>query len=511
MTTELKEEYSKADVAGIIEVEKTNLDNLLTEELKVVRDNQKLQVDLALLEIADNNTPMAKTYTDDAINRLKELGFIGGFKQVRSFLLEKVDLSVGNREMEAHRTNIKDLVGQLPPVCQPGNPLPPTIIFPKTLDKNDLEGAENFYRLYREECLKVQELGKYPEDGQIKKAWDNWQSAKQNVIEMGQSIAEVEKVLAEKKAAFDQADKAHEDAKGKGPEQEELLKEKVGKLKKDLEAVQEFANFVGAKNLAEKRLNAIVTLLTAAAGEEINAQDQKLNQAANVVKEIPSLAGDIKGLLEQAQAPSVNNLLIEMRHQVLLLEYAKKRETLAQQRADILKTKYEALKAEPRKWLKFGDAICSYAVLSGNGPFPGQRCDNFIVKFENDKWVCTVPNPGSNETIEIEPCALEKPWNENINSAAGSASRELYKALAAYLQALAIQSKPVEQDFREIDVLHRETLASRESAIRGWDNLVAVPINQLDAYYQAGLKPAEIMDLLVKALGFTAITVGVAQ
>jgi hypothetical protein len=60
-------------------------------------------------------------------------------------------------------------------------------------------------------------------------------------------------------------------------------------------------------------------------------------------------------------------------------------------------------------------------------------------------------------------------------------------------------------------VLHRETLAARQSAIQGWDNLVAVPINQLDAYYQAGLKPAEIADLIVKALGFTAIAIGVSQ
>ncbi len=58
-------------------------------------------------------------------------------------------------------------------------------------------------------------------------------------------------------------------------------------------------------------------------------------------------------------------------------------------------------------------------------------------------------------------------------------------------------------------MLHRETLAARESSIRGWDNLVAVPINQIDAYYQAGLRPAEISDLIVKALGLTAITVGV--
>jgi hypothetical protein len=60
-------------------------------------------------------------------------------------------------------------------------------------------------------------------------------------------------------------------------------------------------------------------------------------------------------------------------------------------------------------------------------------------------------------------------------------------------------------------VHHREALAGRETALRGWDNLVAVPIGQLDAYYQAGLKPAEVADLLIKALGFSAIAIGVAR
>ena len=36
-------------------------------------------------------------------------------------------------------------------------------------------------------------------------------------------------------------------------------------------------------------------------------------------------------------------------------------------------------------------------------------------------------------------------------------------------------------------------------------------LDELDAYYKAGIKPAEIADLIVKALGFTAIAIGVAQ
>lgn len=70
---------------------------------------------------------------------------------------------------------------------------------------------------------------------------------------------------------------------------------------------------------------------------------------------------------------------------------------------------------------------------------------------------------------------------------------------------------PLEQSFREIDVRHRETLLARRSAIESWNSIVSIPLDQLDAYYSGGIKPAELADLIVKALGFTAIAVGVSQ
>jgi hypothetical protein len=105
-------------------------------------------------------------------------------------------------------------------------------------------------------------------------------------------------------------------------------------------------------------------------------------------------------------------------------------------------------------------------------------------------------------------------WNQTIQEFGtdkDTATRELWKGLAAFFQALAAEGTQHELTFRLIDVRHREALVAREAALRGWDNLVAVPIDQLDAYYRAGLKPAEIADLLVKALGFGAIAYGVSR
>jgi hypothetical protein len=507
VTAGMKEKYTQVDVPSIIDIEKTNLDNLLAEELKTVRDNHKLQVDFALLSIADNNTPMADTYTKEATERLQELGYSDGFKRVRDSLSEDIDLAVSHRQMREFSELIKNATGESPEPCRRNKLLPETMPFPASLATNIREGAENFYKQYRDACGELQSLSPTLR-GQIKQAFDDWHHAESDLTTKDQAIDEVKKQLKEAQESYNQAVEALNKAKASGDKLEEELRGKAAFLLKNLESARELAKSADPGIIPEERLNAIITLLTASAGGEINTAAPDIKQAAIIAKEIPSLASDIKGLLEQAKAPSVNNLLIEMRHQVLLLEYAKQLSTLAKQRVDILKTKYEALKEEASHWLKFGDAICSYAVLSAGQPFPGQQCDSFVILSKDGK-TCQL---GDSSAGQLSDCALSKPWNASIKATSNvAATRELYKAMAAYLQALAVQAKPTEQNFRLIDVRHRETLAARQSAIQGWDNLIAVPINQLHAYYQAGLKPAEIADLIVKALGFTAIAIGVSQ
>ena len=132
-----------------------------------------------------------------------------------------------------------------------------------------------------------------------------------------------------------------------------------------------------------------------------------------------------------------------------------------------------------------------------------------MCKADNKAKICS-----SYEAKSLEVCKRFEDKKKDINAICSKneeASRELYKAITAYLGTLAEQAKAVEKDFRLIDVNHRETLAGRRAALLGWDNLVGVPIDQLDAYYQSGLKPAELADLIIKAMGFTAIAIGVSQ
>jgi hypothetical protein len=507
MSTDIKEQYVKADVLGIIDVEKKNLDNLLAEELKVVRDNSRLQVDFALLRIADDNTPMGDTYTKKASERIKELGY-PGFKNLRLALTADVDLRVRQRALQEFGELLAQLTGVFPPPCPIDGSLPERMEIPAAVAGDTRAGAENFYRLYRDACQRVQEtIALQPRQGLLKDAFDEWQAAQEENAKLDQTVDEAERNKEMKEAAYNAALAELVKAKESGPKVQEELTQNAALLKQDFENASGIANSIANKNAALKRADAIVVILTAAATGEINTTDPQLMKAATIAKEIPSLAGDVTALVAQARVPSVSNLLVELRHQVVLLEYAKQLRTLMQQRVDILKTQYDALLEEARSWLRFGDAVCSYAMVSGGRQFPGQACDDFSPAVASGIWSCSVPGMSP-----VENCSIGKRWNENIQSPGGSeATREIYKALAAYLQALAVQATQKDQTFRLIDVRHREALASREAALRSWDNLVFVPVTQLEAYYQAGLKPAEIADLIVKALGFTAIAVGVSQ
>ena len=358
--------------------------------------------------------------------------------------------------MQEFRELLVQLTGALPPPCRLDDPLPERMEFSPGVAGDTRAGAENFYRLYRDACRRVQETtALQPRRGLLKDAFDEWQAAQDENAKLDQTVDEAERNKEIKKAAYDEALAKLAKAKESGPKVREELTQNAALLKQDFEMANGIANSIASKNAAMERTNAIVVLLTAAATGEINTTDPQLMKAATVAKEIPSLAGDVTALVEQARVPSVNNLLIELRHQVVLLEYAKQLKTLMQQRVDILKTQYDALLEEARSWLRFGDAVCSYAMVSGGRQFPGQGCDDFSLTVASGIWSCSVPG-----VPPVENCSLAKRWNENIQSPGGSeATREIYKALAAYLQALAVQATQKDQTFRLIDVRHREALS----------------------------------------------------
>jgi hypothetical protein len=499
LATGIKEQYAQASVLSAIEVEKKNLDRLLDEELKVVRDNHRLRVDFALLRIADGGAPMAETYARTALLRVQELGY-PAFKDARASVLARVGAEVRTEEVREFAGLIKDFGNVDAPACVVGAQLPQALSLPTVTPPETSQRVQSFYVNYVRACDLARRPDPAPSSGLVRDAFAEWQAAVEEVAELDQAVAVAKKAVADRTKAHQDAQAAVTAAANAPAERKKQL-EKVA-----ADAANALKEAKGAVGLAGDRADALVVLLTAAAGGKVDTDDPKVKNAAEVVKEIPSLAGDLEGLLKRQRLPSVRNLLLELRHQVILLERASLLRGLAQQRADIAKAQYDALRFEAELWVRFSDALCSYAALGKKLPWPGQDCDDFAVTVAGASTTCTLRGAA------IDECPLRRSWSDAIRKPGDDeTTRELYKALAAYLQALAAQGTLNEQVFRTIDNRHRETLVTREAALRGWDNLVSIPIDQLDAYYQAGLKPAEIADLLVKALGFTAIAIGVSR
>jgi hypothetical protein len=514
LATGIKDKYTQANVLGVVEVEKKNLDNLLAEELKVVRDNQRLRVDYALLSMADGGEPMAATWAS-GLKRLTELGY-ASFAAARAAELGQIRLGAPDRKLQRDAGLIKAIVGSDPPQCGPQG-LPAVLSLPATLNDTDRGRATALYQRYREDCEDFNKKAFQASGvtaGALKDAEDEWKAARDEAGRLGQSVKDGQAAVKDKTAAHEQAVQAVAAAEKAGPDAKSKAEATAKSALEALQQAEGLLRLVQTRDDASQHIDALVVLLTAAAEGKIESADPKLTAAATVAKAIPSLEGDMVALLARKGAPSVSNLLIEMRHQVLLLEYVKQLQGFAQQRADILKARYDALREEARLWRSFHDAMCSYAERSADRPHPGAACDRFMVS--DDLVTCGIKPAGENAPpLPAGQCGLAKPWNESLRARPSKkheedAMRELYKAVAAYLRALAVQGTQHEQTFRVIDVHHREALAGREAALRGWDNLVTAPVGQLDAYYQAGLKPAEIADLLIKALGFTAVAGGVA-
>lgn len=513
LATGIKEGYANASVLSTIAVEKRNLDRLLEEELRVVRDNQQLRVDFALLRIADDSTPMAVTYTKRALPRLKELGY-GSVKDARQKLIDQVAVKVRSQQLTEFGDLIKAAGRIAPPDCVVGATLPDTLEVSPSVPPQNRERALHFYGLYRTACANLLQAETATPGGLAGQAFTVWLSAVAEVAALDRQIDDAQKDVAGKTEARDKAAKAAADAATTGAATTKDLQEKAAAAEKTLQDAKSFADLIVGKENAKKHVDALVVLLTAAAGGKIDTKDPQVATAAAVAGSIPSLTGELKELVDRGRAPSVNNLLIELRHQVVLLERARLLRSFAQQRADLAHAQYEAMRAEAELWVRFADAMCSYAsVVAGKG-WPAQKCDNFTIDPGDPNasppklMTCMLADPA----IPTNCVLVTQRWNEVIRSPGkDDAPRELYKGLAAYLQALAAGGTQHELTFRLIDVRHREALVTREAALRGWDNLVAVPVDQLDAYYRAGLKPAEIADLIVKALGFAAIAFGVSQ
>jgi len=499
VSSAVAQKFAAADLAGTVAQQEKNLDALLAEELQVIQENFALRRDITLLEIADNGTAIAASYRDMVVLPLRKLGVDAS--KVRGFLTAADTIALREEELEKLRVRYGSSIGRAAPQCADVHSTDVGDIEPEAkrrLAQRRLEGIGKAC----DEIAKL-EATQWLSTGGIRRS-------EQAVTDARDRLAEIESKLASARGDVQQAAKAHgaavDAAKKAGKTGEELrkaIKESADKLSSTLEKVAKAA----PEALAEERLSALMSLLQAAAGADVNVEDdESLQRAVLAVGGLSSLSADLARLIAESRAPTVSNLLIELQHQTALLEHAREKRSIQRRRIGLLETRYRSFVDEADAVLRLRDALCDFAHLEAGGKRADpQACDGFgvVEDASSGTWTC--------EGI-AGACALDKPWNAYLKSSPkGDAGREFYEALTQYLRLFTIRSEQIQANFRLTDLKHRENLAARDAALKTWHNLAAVPIEQLDGYFQSGLKPDEIADLLVKALGFTAITVGVSQ
>jgi hypothetical protein len=204
---------------------------------------------------------------------------------------------------------------------------------------------------------------------------------------------------------------------------------------------------------------------------------------------------------------TLNDLAIQADRDARLAELYEEEIVLAQQ-------KVEMRHKQARLWRRYSDQLCNLAYLAALNDYPRSSCE---IDFPAE-----LPKPGEPlscivktgmETVELKGCILTRPWRSLLTQQLEDPrqKRAVYEAAAAYLHVRLIAYQTSVEEFRRIDVLHRRTVVAREAALLQWRNLVAVPTDELNGYYANGVKPAELADLIVKAVGFAAIAIGVAQ
>ena len=510
VSASIKEDYAKADVLGTIAIQKRNLDALLAEEMRVVQENLNIQRDISLLELADNSTPMAVTWKFDIAAPAEKLGLT--LAGLRHYVAagDLYDLSKARLGELANR--LAKVAGERPVCPVQGDVKKPDL---SHLSGGKLRLAEKRFEKFQKTCSDDQKnLGELraANKGSIGKAEAKFDQANARLAMLDANLKVAQKQISVATGTYEAAVAKVKKAGKKGASLRKAIKEEADKLTKSLETAAELS----PEALPEERISAIMTFIGAGTGERGTVEnDEKIQNAVLMVNGLTSLSIDLDGLIARSEAPAVSNLLIEMQHQTTLLEHAKEKRSIQQRRIEILETRYEAFREEASELLKFRDALCSFALLKGNPEnHPGPACDGFtLIEIDSEadgmkktQWECY------DNGKKLENCALLRPWNEYLKrTQTGPAGREFYKSVTAFMRLFSIRASQVQQNFRLTDLKLRENLAAREAALKAWNNLAAAPIEQLDAYYQSGLTPEAIADVLVKALGFTAITVGVSQ
>lgn len=345
------------------------------------------------------------------------------------------------------------------------------------------------YPEYRDLCdafLTVQEKLKpfAPTDGAIA-------ATRAAMEERRDEIARREKSAKDAAAAIKDLKSKIKDATKSGVKPSETLARELADLRAKVGSLKATQSAFDIEVLSEETIDSIeavlVGLAAAPEGDEMTLSPE-LETAAQMLKNVTSLADSAAALSEKSKQPPVAHLVIEMNRQILLHDFARRMIALEKAEIEYLEEMLKAYLAQAASYREFGLALCNF----GYDDFP-KTCDQLAVDLDaDDAEKCAVPG-------EDAPCPLKKTWAELLETR-GEKKRHVLEAVVALADSHRAAKRASEFEYRINDNTYRRTLLASEIAIAQWKNLIDIPVDQVAAFYDAGVKPETIGDFLVKAL-----------
>lgn len=525
VAADIKTRYAEVKLLDLIETEKKNLDALLVEELAAAREADRVILDLELLRIAEGREPigfaMAWTVKKDpetnqdtrvphgrAALRLRQLGW-ASVGELRRALQD----AVTPPEAESRSRLIYAATGRRPPPCDATDFDEALAALPRGIADEKVKTVTSDAGKYADAC---KEFKPAMAAGDVGLAYQAWQAAKDKQAQQRARVKQRQQKLQEANEQHDAALKAVRAADTS--ETRKRLQAAADGLRRAVAALTG-SDIVGGAAAPAERARALDVILGAVAGGEVDSKklkdDPELARAAAVAEGLPSIAESIEGMVRRAKAPALGALVLEKEHQLLLRDHAARLEQLEGRRVHAQEARYRALVLESRFLMEQHDAVCRFAGARQDPAVKVGNCDGFTVTVKRDTEgddvvSCRLVAKQQAELVGAL-CPVSARWQTLwADGIPAAAKRHLYRAVIALVQRFTVaRAQQDEADYGLVHLLHQEVTATDEYAIRAWNSLIATPVNQLAAYHQSGIKPAELADLIVKAVGLGAIGVGV--
>jgi len=495
--------YKDTKVHESLDVQEKNLETLLKAEIEALNESAALRLDIALTRISsDRPVPSGQTslaaWYETAGNEVAALGFPAS-TSLLAYLDGTIDVGNARRQIDLIKARLGEsgsaAVKALP------NCASVLVVDPETATWAFADRPENA----AQRDFLMHDFAQYVTECQVAAAVNNGRvgiaflDLNLALDELSQRRRKAKALTAEiKKMAKEVKNAQAEDRKRQKAiaDFQKTLDKRTDELKDIADGVasvaKELRNLTGADGeaeIAEKAIGAITTVLGAVGSGQVASDGKQTALSADLAtatawlrSNVFPLADDMAELIDQAKAPPVSNLILELEHQKARRNYAKARIGLAESRIELLRLRFNTLIDAARAWRGFRLALCNYATLSaGIGRF-GPRCHDFAaaVKPKDADGGTTVACTFTDDRTAVEPCVLGKTWRQALDDAESARDddgrarkRELYSALYQYAEAFEAERASRELQFRLADVDHRKMLASQRSSIDTWNNSVA--------------------------------------